>query len=776
MSDPFRMYQVSEAKMMTGAARSLNKQLYKTNGETRKNRGPVISRLFSIKRTCVILSLEYWRKLSLFPSSSNYSQPPVFPGLQIERFVRIDGFGRKKISTTTLCRWKIGGGKMRPRQILSLLLVFCLILTLTSLTRANPWNGKVILQAFWWDCDNQRYRTNEDGTGGWYTYLAKLAPRLRELGFDGIWVPPPLKGDNPKGMGYDLYDHYDLGNKFQKGSTGTRFGDQDGFLRMIAVLHANGLEVYPDVVLNHLSGGSEDPNAWGENKFKGFQYASFSGPGMGRWLKSWMDFHPNPHHADADDDWRKKLVGVDICYRGRCCDRDCENAGSYMRDQARQWFLWFHKQTDADGYRFDAVKHFPAEVVEDLLYNAMDAGKPEREQRHYFAVGEFAGGLNDLGRLDDWASQTKDRCGAFDFAFREALLNLVKGRGFFDLGSLPNFQQRNRFKTVPFVNNHDTWRGVFSDSGGNGQSNHTGDLKNSDELVATIDPDNEWARVAYAAAMAVDGSPQVYYEDLFKNHDPQTRHKADPKRHPTRSYVEKLIWCHQKLNFKDGAYKVRFQGSQDLLVIERSARAIIGLNDNGSASQSATISTDFGPGVTLHDYSGSTTAELRTDSQGKVTVTVPPKSYSIWGPSGIGGGFAGRPRRTTQEFQLDDDLGDSHAESLGYGGKLIPGAFRRGGAVWVAQGSVVKLWAYTADRRSIDLRMSFPTKRGAKATNQGQHKKRGVAAPDAPLYLEFTAAREGYYQLAARLSKNTEAPTRAYLKVEYDAPRTSQKF
>jgi hypothetical protein len=39
--------------------------------------------------------------------------------------------------------------------------------------------------------------------------LAKLAPRLRDMGFDGIWIPSPAKGDLVnKSMGYDLFDHY----------------------------------------------------------------------------------------------------------------------------------------------------------------------------------------------------------------------------------------------------------------------------------------------------------------------------------------------------------------------------------------------------------------------------------------------------------------------------------------------------------------------------------------------------------------------------------------
>lgn len=641
---------------------------------------------------------------------------------------------------------------------------------------ANPWNGKVVLQAFWWDCKNTRYQTDADGTGGWYTYLAKLAPRLRDMGFDGIWVPPPCKGDNSRGgMGYDLYDHYDLGNKRQKGSTGTRFGNQDEFLRMIAVAHAAGLEVYPDVVLNHMSGGDKDTSAPG-NQYKTFKYAGFAGEKTGRWPKSWLDFHPNPRHGAGDDDWRKEMFGPDVCYRDPCCDAGQGGGAKYMRDNARGWFVWLRKQTDADGFRFDAVKHFPPEVVEDLLYNAMDKGKPDDQQRKYFAVGEFVVGDREQGRIDDWANRTKNRCGAFDFALREALMKVVGARGFFDVGSLPNFQQQNRFKTVPFINNHDTWRGYFSDSGGNGQSDRTGHLMNGHELVPTIDPDDGWTDVVYAFAMAVDGSPLVYYEDLFKNYHDGTRKSADPGTHPTRSYVENLVWCHQKLNFKDGAYKVRFQGSQDLLVIERSGKAVIGINDNGNDSRTATIDTDFGANFALHDYSGSTSGEPKTDAGGRLTVSVPAKSYCVWGPKGVGGGFQGHPRRTTQEFQMDDDLGDNQAQSLQYGGKLIAGQYRTGGSVWVAANTLVKVWVYADQQCTVDLRVSQPDSSGAKATDQGHHDTQGSAEPHTPLHLEFTADREGYHQPAARLSNETQSPVRAYLKVEYEAPAASTKF
>jgi len=160
-----------------------------------------------------------------------------------------------------------GNPSRRARQGMALVvtrasvLVFVTIAAAALLDRpvvANPWTGKVVFQAFWWDAWTERHPQD------WYTYLAKLAPRLRELGFDGIWIPSPPKGNaGTNSMGYDVFDHYDLGDKDQKGTIATRFGTKDSLLRLVAVAYANGLEVYPDIVLNHAIGAELDPAAPG---------------------------------------------------------------------------------------------------------------------------------------------------------------------------------------------------------------------------------------------------------------------------------------------------------------------------------------------------------------------------------------------------------------------------------------------------------------------------------------------------------------------------------
>ena len=629
---------------------------------------------------------------------------------------------------------------------------------------ANPWNGKVVFQAFWWDAWNERYPHD------WYTYLAKLAPRLKAMGFDGMWIPPPAKGNAGRnGMGYDIYDHYDLGDKDQKGNVGTRFGDKDSLLRLVAVAHANGLEIYPDIVLNHLDGGNLDDSAPPGDKHKKFRYVGYSGTKNGRWTKDHWNFHPNPDHQCSEGGALcEKLVGQDICYEDG--QHGGGTNGKYMRDKAREWFVWLKKQIDADGFRFDAVKHYPAYVVEDLLFNAMG---PHQE---YFAVGEFVGGRQEL---DDWTNYAQNRAGTFDFSLREALAQIIEAKGFFDMGSLPNYQQQNRFKTVPFINNHDTWRGAFWDSepGSLSHNDRSGDFRqNGEEKVGpTIDPDNDRTDVSYAAAFSVDGSPTVFYEDLFVNYGPD-RFKADPSSIQTRGYLVNLVWAHQKLNFKDGAYKVRYQNHQDLLVIDRSGKALIGLNDHGSQHLSAKVQTDFPPHTPLHDYSGATNADVETDDNGQVAVSVPPMSYAVWGPAGITGGFSPVPRRTVQEFQFDDDLGDAGPNSLGYGGRIKTGELRTVGSIWAAANSKVNACLYVEGDRRVNLRIYKPDTNGQKKRDQGLFEQNGDANIRSPLCVDFTTDREGYHQLAASGLTAGDTAARGYLKVAYQAPPVSTKF
>ena len=599
----------------------------------------------------------------------------------------------------------------------------------------NPWNGKAVLEVFWWNCWNGNYPFD------WYTYIAKLAPRIAALGFDGIWTPPPCKDTNAhNNMGYTPYDYYDIGQKNQNGAVGTRFGTQDSFLRLVAVAHANGLEVYPDIVLDHCSGGSLDASAPWPNTWTNFHPNAFAGPGTGRWPRNWLDFHMNPAHWNGTGDWVVAEDGPDFCYQGRCSDSGNADPNCAAKQNARAWFVWFVRQTGVDGFRFDDVMGFPPEVVGDLLYNAMGP-TPE-----YFCVGEFVTG--NIADLDNWAQSTSNRSGTFDYAFRFALRDLVNSNGYYNVGNLPSLQQQNRFKTVLFVNNHDNY---------------------DDHVDVYLDPDNPRTQLAYAVAITVDGSPQFFYADLFQNILPWINNTtADAI--PSRPWVENLVWCHQKLAFKSGDYFVRYQNSQQLLILERGARAIVAINNDGSAWHDAWISTAFPPNTQLHDYSGSRPDDIWTNQDGWVDIAVPPLSYSIWAPAGVTGGFYPAARRTVQQFEMADDLGDDDTVTPQYGGNAIPTNYRNAGSIWPAAGSQVNLFVYADAAQQVNLLVQPPA--GAPAIPVTS----GSAGPTVPLTASFIVATEGRHTLTARLSNNAAPPARLYVKVDYLGPTTSLNF
>lgn len=106
-----------------------------------------------------------------------------------------------------------------------------------------------MMQAFYWDVPVDE--TNKNGS--WWDTLAVKAKSLSDAGFTGMWVPPPSKGNwGIIDMGYGLFDHYDLGNYNQKGSTETRFGSRSELEAMIDSMHNNDVDVYADIILNHI--------------------------------------------------------------------------------------------------------------------------------------------------------------------------------------------------------------------------------------------------------------------------------------------------------------------------------------------------------------------------------------------------------------------------------------------------------------------------------------------------------------------------------------------
>jgi Domain of unknown function (DUF1939) len=260
-------------------------------------------------------------------------------------------------------------------------------------------------------------------------------------------------------------------------------------------------------------------------------------------------------------------------------------------------------------------------------------------------------------------------------------------------------------RTVPFVNNHDTFRPTLTASG-----NYTG-WNTGSELSPHIEPNEPRMVTAYAVIMAMDGNPQLFFEDVFDIGYNGNRYNHDPKSStslPMRDDLKNLVWCHQVLDFKSGAYQVP-HASADYLVIARAGKAVIGITDNWSTWQNQTVYTGFPAGTVLKDYSGANgTATVTVDANGYAAINTPPvnpalniagrRGYSVWGPVGKDGQTYTPPRAitTTQEWEMSGDLGDSHASSLGQGGAIPASStnFRVVGKIFVDNGKPVTYILY----------------------------------------------------------------------------------
>ncbi len=703
-------------------------------------------------------------------------------------------------------------------KILTILLVGIFIFPTNAQTK------KVLFQGFWWDYENSNY------IDGWANYLTELAPRLREMGIDAIWIPPSIKNQafgGFKGVGYAPYDHYDLGDKYQKGEPATRLGTKDELLRMVAVLHANGIEVIQDIVPNHIIGAGSGTGAGGQDpastndSYSNFRYTCYDTPATdqsesdyfnraGRFSKNYQNFHGNPAHNCSDGDICSAFFGPDICYVNGAYGQSSNatynpvQPANYMRDGMRNWLIWNKKQMGFDGVRIDAVKHFDFPAAEDFLYNLQHNSGFASGGDDMLAVGEYVGGTSDV---DNWYSAVQGRAGVFDFSLRAydsngGLYGMVYGSDNFDMRNLPGAQQTeaNRIyavggihRTVPFINNHDTFRPQLSATG-----NYTG-WNTGDELSGHIEPNEPRLGAAYAVILAMDGNPQIFFEDLFDIGYNDNRYSHDPKSTtslPVREDLVNLMQCHQKLDFKGGVYKVRSSESNvytaqgglwDHLVIERSGKALIGITDNYNVVQEIYCDTDFPQGTVLMDYSGANgllTYTVPADQRCRVLtqpVNYPANSgsyhgYSVWAPVPNNTAFTSiaamnahlasytQPlsTETTQEWEMANDLGDSHCLSLMQGGALPANSTntRTVGKIFVENGTTI---SYRVEPNANAATTSFHSLDGTEL-----HTASGTGVTTG----SFTATYTGWVTAKIRNVANNTAEQTALVRLTYTAPQT----
>lgn len=431
----------------------------------------------------------------------------------------------------------------------------------------------MILQAFYWDVPQ---------TPPWWQKLAAEAPIYKDKGFGAIWLPPPYKGGaGVNDVGYGVYDRYDLGEFKQKNTTRTRYGTKDELTAAVTALHANGIKVYSDIVMNHMLGGdgtetvngakvwSRFANPGRNGAYSTFQwdYTRFNGCEQFGW-KQWNAWDFDAYYGG--DAW-DNLLGCEIRF-----------ADPAVRAELITWGKWLTQTLALDGYRLDATKHMLTSFVIEWL----DAVKGDR-----FAVSEAW--LGNLDNLKDYAQRTQGKTHLFDVPLHYLFNEMSAANGGFDMRRLKNagFVAARPELAVTFVDNHDTVKdgGLFSPVDRFKLSAYAYILLREGGVPTVFHPDFEAHKDAIAALMALRSS--------------HARGKGDE-----HAETNANVYVYSRAGDADG-------GGLVLL-----------LND-GATDQTLDVVTPFAS--TTLTLAGIGT-EAKSDASGKVRLFVRASDYAVW--------------------------------------------------------------------------------------------------------------------------------------------------
>jgi len=364
----------------------------------------------------------------------------------------------------------------------------------------------------------QYFHWYNDADGSLWKQLKKDAKNLAKLGITAVWLPPAYKATSGGySVGYDVYDIYDLGEFDQKGSVRTKYGTKAEYLSAIKALHTAGVQVYVDIVLNHMGGGDEVEKMMAvrvdeEDRTKTVgelieieAYTKFTFPGR---KKKYSEFEWNymcftgVDHAvnvkeqgifnlmsEYGNDWDEVLDNEKGNY-DYLMYNDIETRNPAVRDELKKWGKWYLDTTGFDGVRLDAVKHISPKFYNEWL----DSIRSETET-NIFAVGEYWAPGN-LELLLKYIETTEGRMSLFDAALHHNFHEASKAGKEYDLTKIfdSSLTQVMPEKSVTVVDNHDT--------------------QPLQALEAPVEP---WFKpIAYALVLLrQEGYPCLFYPDLY---------------------------------------------------------------------------------------------------------------------------------------------------------------------------------------------------------------------------------------------------------------------
>ncbi|HVU56530.1 MAG TPA: hypothetical protein VHD83_15800 [Puia sp.] len=616
----------------------------------------------------------------------------------------------------------------------------------------------------------------------YYDRLAEKASEIASRGFTAVWFPSvakgsggsyghPLRPHHEKGgiydVGYGVFDDYDLGDKLQKGALPTRYGSREQLTRCVAIMRANGLDVYHDFILNQRNGSNLQP---APPAYQWFGYKNaFGADSGGRFPKYTRDFH---NGAKA---WPASPGGnVDPHTPGNVYPDGTPTGGSehywgpdfahitgqrningvpgvWCAVELCRWGDWLLRATGMQGYRLDDVSGISWDYVKEFMNYGSMKGK--------FSVAELAGTPWNAYELKQWLQELTGRPGnrstMFDQLLQPVLLKMCKTDRF-DMTFLQTkylaYSSKDPAHSFNAVNAN---AGVKDPGKGNWyRSLMAVDPEQAVTVLNEVDmetPIGTMPRVAlpkeclpgYAYILTIgEGIPCISSKDW--NTDIGCYGSTPIDGHTLNYHLNKLLWCH---NFVCTGNLTNEQVSSDgtVYAFEHQKKAIVFINTDRNNPAKFEAFTSIPDGTELIDYTDHDVKALVQN--GKISITVPAnkdgRGYLVMATPGITGSFSLAGKTTTQEWDASEDLSIRPA---GAKKQLVC-------RIWVDKGTpiVSTLLDYNTTRWSPDTKLLLEIDRSSDdgnvnepvATRTFNNKQKGETLQ----FIDRAADHSGYYSL-----------------------------
>jgi Alpha amylase, catalytic domain len=330
----------------------------------------------------------------------------------------------------------------------------------------------------------------------------------------------------------------------------------------------------------------------------------------GRGDMTYANFRPNGNPTTLSGD-----------YDGMWFYYDYDHSVPSTRDTLNAWTKWSWDYLGIRGVRMDAVKHFDASYVSNMMSFMSGQGKSLN-----MAVGEIYS--TNVGDYSWWLNNSGGGTRVFDFKLRDNLRKACDEIGSFDTRDIFNGAAAgngiNQYQTVTFLNNHD-----FRDGSG----------------FSSLAKENRDLAYCYLLTNNQIGIPCVYYPDYYGYQGGQSYFPSYTA--PQKPIIDQLINIHKNYVYGSSQiYYLNAHGSPAANYISgQPYKSLIYQIEKGTSDVLVAINFDYSPldveinmavpaGATFNKIGGNTSTPAFTtypwSGTGRGKFVVPARSFAIW--------------------------------------------------------------------------------------------------------------------------------------------------